>query len=198
MTTFSKLFLAISFVTFGAAGTAIAAPASGHQLRTAKRAPITVAVNQPGKAKRAERPNMRHAIIRPMQVAQAAAPVQAKHAHQGKRHDRRMKRLEKFDTNKNGQIDEAERIEMNKQRFVKLDANNDRKITLAEMQAAKKMRQEKRALRRSEAGRTSKARSEHKGKRLEKRFARIDSNNNGSVTWQEFSVAKGKGQHRKR
>lgn len=54
---------------------------------------------------------------------------------------RKAAMLAKFDTNKNGVLDPAEKAALREQRiekrFAKLDANNDGVITLAEMKAAK-------------------------------------------------------------
>ncbi|HVK84819.1 MAG TPA: EF-hand domain-containing protein [Kofleriaceae bacterium] len=69
-------------------------------------------------------------------AAQAPAPAPgARHA------ERKAKLLEKFDTNKNGTLDPAEKEAMHEQRartmFGKLDANGDGKLTFEEFKAAK-------------------------------------------------------------
>ncbi|MBA3499489.1 MAG: EF-hand domain-containing protein [Myxococcota bacterium] len=54
---------------------------------------------------------------------------------------RKAEKLAKFDSNKDGRLDDAERTAMHDERvtarFAKLDLNKDGSITLAEMKAAK-------------------------------------------------------------
>lgn len=69
-------------------------------------------------------------------AAQAPAPDRAT-----KRAERKAKLLEKFDTNRNGALDPAEKEAMHEQRarkmFSKLDANGDGKLSFDEFKAAK-------------------------------------------------------------
>ena len=184
MTTFktlSAVFLTITLVSAGIVASVEAAPAGKRELRQAKRASAL-------------------AVEQPRMVAQAA-PAKAKKAkNKADRQERRAKRLARFDTDGNGKIDPAERLAKQKLRFAKLDANGDQAISLAELQEAKKQRRQQRAMRANKMGKQGKGpmhkqgksqmHRKDKGKRMEGRFARLDSDNNGSVSWQEFSAAK--------
>ena len=71
-------------------------------------------------------------------LAAAQAPAQG---HDARHAERKAKLLEKFDLNKNGALDPAEKEAMHEQRartmFSKLDANGDGKLTFEEFKAAK-------------------------------------------------------------
>ncbi len=196
MTTFSfsslsKFMLAIAFVTVGLAGSAEASsnsnrPNSNRRINAqSKERPTMVAANFPAKAQ-----------------GKSAPQGKAKRAHQGKRQARHAKRMEQFDTNKDGQLSPAERTAMQRIHFAKIDLNKDGGITLAEMQAAKKVRMAERAKMRA-AHPERQGRGFKQGQRKDKldhlseRFTRLDSNKNGSVSWSEFAAAKGQGREHK-
>jgi hypothetical protein len=72
----------------------------------------------------------------------AGAPTQAQKIEWKQKFEaKRKEMLEKFDTNKDGKLDDAERTAMRDQltteRFKKLDTNNDGVLSLAEFKAAK-------------------------------------------------------------
>lgn len=78
-------------------------------------------------------------LVASLVVAGASTAALAHGGGKGMRHHGAM--LEKFDANKDGKLDDAEKAAMRnariEQRFARLDANKDGAISLAEMKAAK-------------------------------------------------------------
>jgi hypothetical protein len=92
-------------------------------------------------------------------VAMAKTPNSAKptkEERQARHAERKAKRLEKFDANRNGVLDPAEKQVMRdthiERRFARLDADGNGSITLAEMKAAKQAHQGKHGKRHHRGG----------------------------------------------
>tara|TARA_R110002073_G_scaffold332410_5_gene518432 strand:+ start:22246 stop:22812 length:567 start_codon:yes stop_codon:yes gene_type:complete len=174
-----KMILAIAALTVGTAGVAVASPGQGSS--RAKRAKPTVVVAQGGQAKLNRKANH-------------------KAARQANQPTRKAKRLAKFDSNRNGKIEPAERQAVRQQRFASLDANRDGALTLREMQTAKTKRQSaKNSQRRAKLSPQQQAkRSARQAKRpdVSERFAKLDANRNGSVSRGEYVQRPGNAKRR--
>lgn len=189
MTTFlnrlPKMILTISALTFGAAGAVVAAP--GHNQAPGQLSPAQLA--------RASGPATRIA-----NNAKMSKP-QRKQAKMQRKLAKRAKRLAKFDSNGNGKIEKSERVAVRQQRFVAIDTNRDGALTLGEMQVAKANRKAAKKAKRAtlspekQAKRMAKRharRGQASKPGLAKRFAKLDANNNGSVSKNEFVKRQGK------
>ncbi len=206
LTRIPKMILTITALTFGTAGVAVASP--GHDATPSQYAKPVAIVAQAGPAKM-QRKALKQSKRKALRKAKRKANKQARHA----------KRLAKFDSNRNGKIEKSERRALRQQRFTTIDANRDGSITLREMEAARAARraakkserlanltpeqQAKRAKRlanltpEKQAKRAArKAKRQAKRPGLAKRFAKLDANNNGSVSQSEFVKRPGKGKRR--
>ena len=225
-----KMILAVTALTFGAAGVAVAGP--GHDATPAQYAKPMAVVAQAGPAKMKRKANKqavrkanKQAVRKANKQAKRKANKQAvrKANKRAKRHVMKQaskaKRLATFDSNGNGKIEKSERLAVRQQRFVTLDANRDGALTLREMEMAKAARraaktaerlakltpeqQAKRAKRMAnltpekQAKRAARqAKRQAKKPNLAKRFAKLDSNRDGSVSQGEFVQRQGKGKRR--
>jgi hypothetical protein len=100
-------------------------------------------------------------------------------------HGMRQKLMERFDTNRNGQLEPAEKAEAERfvaarkaerqqKRLAKFDQNRDGQLDTAELAAADAFRAQKKAERR------------------QRRFAQLDQNGDGVISKAEFESAPGK------
>jgi Ca2+-binding EF-hand superfamily protein len=105
--------------------------------------------------------------------------------HLGGRHAMRQKLVERFDTNRNGQLEPAEKAEAERflaarkaerqqKRIATFDQNRDGQLDTAELAAADAFRAQKKAERR------------------QRRFAQLDQNGDGVISKAEFESAPGK------
>ena len=183
-------------ISFGFAGIVDAAPSRQFKGSDLVR-PSALALNGPMVAQQTgqERSN---------EVAPANRGKKANKARRGKklghararRAKRHAKRLATFDANKDGQLDQAEKLSMKKQRFTHLDADGDGSITRKEVATAKQNQRKQRQAQKGNKAipRHAKrmARKQRRAKRFAKRFAKRDIDKNGSLTWQEFSAPRQK------
>ena len=195
-----KMILALTALTFGTAGVAVASPGQGITPTKYSEPSALVAQAAPAKTQRKAK---RHAN----KQAKNTANKQAK--RHAKKQARQARRLTTFDSNGNGKIEKPERQAVRQQRFVTMDANRDGALTLREMEMAKATRraakkskrmanltperQAKRAKRMAnltpekQAKRAArKAQRQAKRPSLAKRFTKLDANQNGSVSRSEF------------
>lgn len=103
--------------------------------------------------------------------------------HLGGRHAMRQKLVERFDSNRNGQLEPAEKAEAERflaarkaerqqKRIARFDSNRDGQLDSAELAAADAFRAQKKAERR------------------QRRFDKLDQNKDGVISRDEFSAGR--------
>lgn len=110
--------------------------------------------------------------------------------HKGKHHEHGEKFFERFDTNQDGKVTQAEIEQVRADRFARFDANEDGKLSLEEYEAlwldAMREHIEKRFQKLDNDG-DSAITTEEFGEFSTKLFSRMDRNGDGEITRDELS-----------